>query len=214
MILFDLVGESEQHPIYQDLAIANGNRQYDFLRSVVGASLAVGRPFLSSDVVKALNFHAITCLHTSAGEYRPCPVTVGTHSPPAHYRVASLMDDFINSVNRIWEATDEVVLASFVLWRLNWIHPFINGNGRTARAACYFVLCLKAGRWLPGTTILPELISRERTRYVQALQEVDNSMTAGNMDLGPLHALLSELIAEQLNGGAGAMPAAPAPAAP
>ena len=206
MILFDLVGDNEHHPIYLDLAIANGNRQYDFLRSVVGASLAVGRPFLSAEVIKALNFHAITCLHTSAGAYRPCLVTVGTHQPPDHYRVAALMDDFINVVNRSWEVTDDVVLAAFVLWRLNWIHPFINGNGRTARAACYFALCLKAGRWLPGTTILPELIVRERTRYVHALQQVDSSASAGALDLAPLHTLLAELVAEQLNGS----PAAPA----
>lgn len=224
MILFDLVGDNEHHPIYIDLAITNGNRQYDFLRSVVGASLAVGRPFLSSEVVKALNFHAITCLHTSAGEYRPCLVTVGPHTPPDHYRVPALMDDFINTVNRIWEATDEVVLAAFVLWRLNWIHPFINGNGRTARAASYFVLCLKAGRWLPGTSILPELIVRERVRYVEALRLVDQSVVAGALDLGPLHVLLSELVAEQLNGApaapvaSGAQPAAaaapPAPVPP
>jgi hypothetical protein len=202
VILFDLVGENEQNPIYQDLAIANGNRQYDFLRSVVGASLSVGRPFLSAEVIQALNFHVITCLHSSAGEYRPCPVTVGTHLPPAHYRVPALMDDFINLVNRMWEATDEVVLAAFVLWRLNWIHPFINGNGRTARAACYFVLCLKAGRWLPGTTILPELIVRERARYVDALKQVDDSLVAGALNLAPLHTLLAALVAEQLNGAA------------
>ena len=212
MILFDLVGENEQDPIYQDLAIANGNRQYDFLKSVVGASLAVGRPFLSAEVIKALNFHVITCLHSSAGEYRPCPVTVGTHTPPAHYRVPALMEDFINLVNRMWEVSDEVVLAAFVLWRLNWVHPFINGNGRTARAACYFVLCLKAGRWLPGTTILPELIVRERVQYVAALQLVDNSLANGALDLSPLHALLAGLIAEQLNGAPGSAAAAPAPA--
>ena len=213
MILFDLVGENEQNPIYQDLAIANGNRQYDFLRSVVGASLAVGRPFLSAEVIQALNFHVITCLHSSAGEYRPCPVTVGTHVPPAHYRVPALMDDFINLVNRMWEVTDEVVLAAFVLWRLNWIHPFINGNGRTARAACYFVLCLKAGRWLPGTTILPELIVRERDRYVAALKQVDDSLGAGALDLAPLHTLLAALVAEQLNGAAdgGQLPGASTP---
>ncbi len=207
MILFDLVGDNEHHPIYLDLAIANGNRQYDFLRSVVDASLAIGRPFLSAEVVKALNFHAITCLHTSAGEYRPCPVTVGPHIPPDHYRVSALMDDFINTVNRIWEATDEVVLAAFVLWRLNWIHPFINGNGRTARAACYFVLCLKSGRWLPGTVILPELIVGARVRYVEALRLVDAAAAAGAIDLGPLHALLVELLDEQLKGANGAVSA-------
>jgi fido (protein-threonine AMPylation protein) len=204
VILFDLVGDNEQHPAYQDLTIENGNRQYDFLRSIVGASLAVGRPFLSSHVLKALNFQAIACLHAYSGEYRPCQVTVGGHTPPPHYRVQALMDDFVNSVNRNWESADPVALAAFVLWRLNWIHPFINGNGRTARAACYFVLCVKAQQWLPGTTILPELIRREHARYEQGLQHADASAGAGALDLSLLHALLAELLGEQINGASSA----------
>ncbi|WP_457767574.1 Fic family protein [Cyanobium sp. ULC082] len=166
----------------------------------MGASLSVGRPFLSSQVIKALNFHAIACLHSHAGEFRPCPVAVGPHNPLPHYRVQSLMDDFINLVNRDWENADPVVLAAYVLWRLNWIHPFINGNGRTARAACYFVLCVKAQQWLPGTAILPELIKRERTRYESGLRHADAAAVAGGMDLSPIHALLSELLNEQING--------------
>ena len=160
MILFELLN-TENHPVYQALEVSNGNRQYDFLRSIVQAPLEMGKPFLSQHVIKALNFQAITCLHTNAGEYRPCPVIVGEHKPPEHYRVPALMDDFVNSVNRSWEQTDPVVLATYVLWRINNIHPFINGNGRTARASCYFVLCVKAGGWLPGETILPELKSRQ-----------------------------------------------------
>lgn len=215
MILFDLVGDNEHHPAYQTLTIENGNRQYDFLRSIVGASLAVGRPFLSSQVLKALNFHAITCLHAYAGEYRPCQVVVGNHQPPPHYRVQALMDDFVNTVNRDWEGADPVVLAAFVLWRLNWVHPFINGNGRTARAACYFVLCVKAQQWLPGTTILPELIKRERQRYELGLQHADSSIAAGGLDLSPLHSLLVDLLNEQLGSAQQASaPAGPAPAGP
>lgn len=191
MILFELTG-TEANPSYQKLAIANSNRQYDFLKSIVETSLEIGRPFLSQHVIKALNFQAITCLHTNAGEYRPCPVTVGAYEPPQHYRVSALMDDFVNTVNRNWESLDPVVLASFVLWRLNHIHPFINGNGRTARAACYFVLCLKLGALLPGEKILPELLTENRSRYVTALQEVDASLP--NLNLAPLHTLLSELL--------------------
>jgi hypothetical protein len=200
VILFDLVAENEQHPVYQKLTIENGSRQYDFLQSVVGASLSVGRPFLSSLVLKALNFHAIACLHAYAGEYRPCEVTVRdaggnvVHAPPYPYRVQALMDDFVNLVNREWENTDAVVLATYVLWRLNWIHPFINGNGRTARAACYFVLCLKAQQWLPGSTILPELIRREHVRYEAGLRHADQSG-----DISVLHALIADLVNEQLN---------------
>lgn len=197
MILFELVGR-EDNPAYQELEVANGNRQYDFLRSLVVASLAVGRPFLSQHIIKALNFHAIACLHTAAGEYRPCPVTVGEYRPPDHYRVAPLMDDFVNTVNRAWVEWDAVTLAAFVLWRLNHIHPFINGNGRTARAAAYFVLCVRLGGWLGGTTILPKLLRQNRDEYVAALQAADASLAGGNLDLTVLHALISRLLQEQL----------------
>jgi hypothetical protein len=195
VIVFELTG-SEQHPDYQALEISNGNRHYDFLYSIVGASLALGRPFLSQQIIKALNFHAIACLHIRAGEYRPCDVTAGQHQPPAHYRVSALMDDFVNLVNRHWEQTDAVALATYVLWRLNNIHPFINGNGRTARASCYYVLCVKAGGLLPGTTILPELIKQNHQEYVDALQEGHNS---GGTNLAKLHALVQRLLNEQLS---------------
>lgn len=194
MIVFELTG-SEQHPVYQALEISNGNRHYDFLLSIVGISLAMGRPFLSQQIIKALNFHAIACLHIRAGEYRPCEVTAGQHHPPFHYRVPALMDDFVNVVNRHWEKTDPVALATFVLWRLNNIHPFINGNGRTARASCYYVLCVKAGFLLPGTTILPELIRQNHQEYVAALQEGHDSAGA---NLNRLHALVTRLLEEQL----------------
>jgi prophage maintenance system killer protein len=212
MILFELTG-AESHPVYQDIEVSNGNRQYDFLRSVVHAAVAIGRPFLSEHIIKALNFQAITCLHTNAGEYRPCAVIVGTHTPPAHYRVDALMEDFVNVVNRNFESLDPVTLAAMVLWRLNYIHPFINGNGRTARAACYFVLCIRLGGWLPGTSTLPELICRERDAYVRALQAADQSLANGNVDLTELHTLLSSLLAEQINGAAhpSGLAAAPAP---
>ena len=219
MIVFELTGR-EDHPVYQQLEISNGNRQYDFISSIVLASLAMGRPVLSQHIIKAFNFQAITCLHIDAGEYRPCPVTVGAHTPPDFYRVPALMDDFVNVVNWNWDQTDAVVLATFVLWRLNNIHPFINGNGRTARAACYYVLCVKAGGLLPGQTILPELIRQNRQEHIDSLQHAHVSFAAtGNPDLAPLHAIITRLIDEQIASagtpptGGNTTPAAPAPGA-
>lgn len=197
MILFEITG-SEEHDSYQELEIANGNRQYDFLRSMVAAAVKLQRPFLSQQLLKALNFHAIACLHTHAGEFRPCPVEVGDYIPPQHYRVQALMDDFTNSVNLNFHQMDPVVLAAFVLWRLNHIHPFINGNGRTARAACYFVLCVKSGGWLRGSKILPELLRENRADYVLALKGVDEAAKNGALDLAPLHVLLVRLLELQM----------------
>ena len=71
LILHDIVG-TEDHAEYQALEIANVNRQVDFIRSLVEASLNLDKPFLSQQIIKALNYHAITCLHSNAGEYRPC----------------------------------------------------------------------------------------------------------------------------------------------
>ena len=187
MILFELT--REDHPVYQ---------HYSFLRSIISASLEMGKPFLSQHVLKALNFHAITCLHSYAGEYRPCPVKVGEHHPPEHYRVPALMDDLINTVNRTWDQTDPVLLATYVLWRVNNIHPFINGNGRTARAACYFILCLAAGGWLRGDPILPELIIQNHNEYCEHLQIAHDAFAVGVIYLDPLHAYVSRLLDQQL----------------
>lgn len=108
------------------------------------------------------------------------------------------MDDFVNDVNRNWEAVDPVVMCAYVLWKLNHIHPFINGNGRTARAACYFVLCLRSGAWLPGTTILPELIRQNRDEYIKALKSADAALAGGNVDISELHQFITRLLNIQL----------------
>lgn len=206
MYIFELVG-GEGHDAYQKLSIENLDRQYGFLRSVVEASIALNRPMLSLEVIQALNFHAISCLHANAGVLRPCQVTVGEYMPPPHWEVPARMSMFVDEVNRNWEQTDPVLLACFVLWRLNHIHPFVNGNGRTARVTAYFVLCLKAGQWLAGDVLLPELLRRERPRYVAALKHADASIIAGPLDLSALHNLVSELLNEQLPPDEPPMPA-------
>ena len=147
---------------------------------------------------KAIDYHAIACLHMNAGEYRPCPVRVGDYTPPEHYRVNALMDDFVNTVNRRWNEVEPVQLAAYVLWRLNHIHPFINGNGRTARAACYFVLCVKIGGWLGGRVILPARLRSNRDEYVKALRSADAVEHAEQPDPAALRGLILRLLAEQL----------------
>ncbi len=152
MDLFELSGQSEDHYAYKNLAASNSARHYSFLNSMITAAMEIKRPMLFQSIIKAINFHAIVGLHHEAGQYRTQPVYVGDHNPPVHNSVPALMDDFVNLVNRYWEATDPLALSAFALWRINHIHPFVNGNGRTARAVCYFILCVKAGGLLPGKT--------------------------------------------------------------
>ena len=214
MILYELFG-SEAHPLYQELHISNGDRYYSFLQSIVDIAVKADRRFLSHTVIKALNYHAISCLHTNAGEYRPCMVNVGGRVCPEPHRVQALMDDFTDFINVSWNNTDPVLLGAYILWRLNYIHPFINGNGRTARAACMFAICVKSGAWLPGSPILPELLRvRDRVEYVTALQHAHDTFHAGTVDLKPLFDLLTKLLNEQLASTSGALPGVPATSMP
>ena len=203
MIVHDLTG-NETDTIYKELEVSNGFRHYDFLGSIIKTALQTDRKLLSQTLLKALNFHAIACLHTNAGQYRPCKIRVGCNKNfPEPWQIPDLMDDFTNHVNRSWAEVDDLNLAAFVLWRLNSIHPFINGNGRTARAACLFVICVKAGGWLPYSPILPELIRRDRDEYMRILQGVDESATAGSPDLSELVQFLTKLLQEQVAGANG-----------
>ena len=196
MFIHDLVG-TENNPIYASLAAENLGRQYSFLRSVTIASVGLNRRVLSLEVIRALNHHAITCLHGNAGTFRPCIVQVGDYVPPPHHQVPALMEMLVDEVNRDWHRIDGVILSAYVLWKLNQIHPFVNGNGRTARAVCHFILCLSANGWLPGEPIVPELLRANREEYVQALKFADRNPQFPS-GLAPLHSLLTRLLDQQL----------------
>lgn len=80
----------------------------------------------------------------------------------------------------------------------NWIHPFVEGNGRTARAACYYLICLKADQILPGKRIVPERIRDNRQPYYQALKQADLAWSQGLYDVTALAEYLSGLLKAQL----------------
>jgi Fic family protein len=84
------------------------------------------------------------------------------------------------------------------MWRLNWIHPFTDGNGRTSRAVAYFVLCAKVGYRLPGHSTVPEQIAANKAPYYQALEKADQHWKDGRLDLSDLENLLDECLATQL----------------
>jgi Fic family protein len=91
------------------------------------------------------------------------------------------------------------VLPAYALWRLNWIHPFIEGNGRAARAACYYLICMRQGGLLPGTKIVPERIRENRPRYYAALQAADRHWAKGQFNVDELADYLADLLREQLS---------------
>lgn len=108
------------------------------------------------------------------------------------------MDRFISTIHENWFNLSPTGLAAYGLWRLNWIHPFIEGNGPTARATCYYLLCARAGGLLKGRTIVPERIRENREPYYEALRAADRAWEQGNLDCSQLEAYLNGLVRDQL----------------
>ena len=146
----------------------------------------------------SLNHVAVANLSQLGGRFRKEPVYVGDHVPPHFKDVDEWIDRFISTVQENWYVWTETELAAYGLWRLNWIHPFIDGNGRTARAVCYFLLCARSGSLLSGRRIVPERIRDSREDYEAALTAADRAWEAGHLDFTEMEAYLSRLLQEQL----------------
>jgi len=86
------------------------------------------------------------------------------------------------------------------MWRLNWIHPFADGNGRTSRILSYVVLSIRSGALPPGTPTIPDLIVENRQPYFNALDAADEAWAQGRIDLSVMEELLEILLAKQLTG--------------
>lgn len=156
---------------------------------------AAGRPFkLRPYLILGLHRTAMDGITALAGTWRNGPVIIhgSRHTPPQAAQVPFLVEEMCEYVNDHWESATSVHLAAYVMWKMNWIHPFVDGNGRTARAVSYLVLCAKTGMRLPGTSTIPESIAANKTPYYRALEAAD----AG--DLHPLEEYLGNLLAAQL----------------
>jgi Fic family protein len=138
-------------------------------------------------------------VEVNPGRFRQEKVTIhgSKHIPPPWEDVPRLVEDICDYVNKNWNKTP-IHLASYLMWRINWVHPFCNGNGRTSRMISYLILCIRLGFKLPGARTIPEQISSNKTPYYDALEAADASEMATKLDLSAMEGLLSGLLATQL----------------
>jgi Fic family protein len=101
-------------------------------------------------------------------------------------------------VNDHWQESTPIHLAAYLMWRLNWIHPFADGNGRTSRIISYVVLSIRAGAVLPGTPTIPDQIVDNRKPYFDALDAADAACRKNKIDVSKMEELLASLLANQL----------------
>jgi Fic family protein len=180
---------------------ANGLRQFDAVIEHINQAIDCERRFrLRPSTLLHLNRIALDGLNSYAGNYRPANtyITGSKHKPPAINEVPTLVEDLCEYVNENFDARSALHLAAYVMWQINWIHPFDDGNGRTARAASYLVLCVKLRNRLPGKPTIPDLIAEKKRPYYDALEAADAAWVDGRLDLTALEGLLESHLAAQL----------------
>lgn len=194
----------------------NGLRQADRMFEMLGHAIATGKFRLRPSTLIELNRLAVEGLVVAPGAMRPGAMMIeySRHQPPPHEDVPGYVDDMCDYVFENWEPCSAIHLAAYVLWRLNWIHPFEDGNGRTARATSYLVLCASLGSTLPGTKTIPEVIAADKQPYYEALEAADEAWRAGQLDLFRMESLLTDALAAQLLDVVGQANASTAPPVP
>jgi Fic family protein len=150
-------------------------------------------------------FHriAVEDIYPCGGQYRDAlrrvTISGSEHRVPHESRVPGLVQDLVDKLNVDRESTSALDRAAYALWRFNWIHPFAGGNGRSARALSYLVICVDMGLVPPGLPQLPTLIYERRRDYVEALRAADASeRDSGSPDLSLMRALMEDAITRQL----------------
>ena len=134
------------------------------------------------------------------GQYRNHEVEPGEYRPPGHEAVPGLMVRFVSFVNarETVEGYRPVIRAILAHFYLLSLHPFGDGNGRTARALEAYLL-YGAGYNVRGFYSLANFIYRNRAAYVEELQAA-RFRHGGNLTefvLFALRGFVSELQAVQ-----------------
>jgi Fic family protein len=186
---------------------ANGLRQFDAGKAAAQEAIdRMGsgdyRFRLRPSLIMGLHREALEGINLFAGAYRPGAVSItkSKHLPPPRFRVPELVEDMCDYVNDNWDSKSALHLSAYVMWRLNWIHPFDDGNGRTSRISSYVVLMVRSGFILPGTPAIPDQIVLDRSGYFRALDEADAACREGRIDVSTMEELLGNMLAKQLAG--------------
>jgi len=91
------------------------------------------------------------------------------HLPPDFKEVPLLMDELIDFFND--KGGDlfihPIIKGCIIHFMIGYIHPFVDGNGRAARALFYWYL-LKNGYWLTEYLSISRLIVKSKNQYAQA----------------------------------------------
>lgn len=149
-----------------------------------------GIKFIDEEIKSSLDFafiievHRIMTANTSAegcaGSFRDGPIYVQdhvdgeiAHTPPEFELVESLMEELCKFANGDKVFIHPIIKASIIHFMIGFIHPFKDGNGRTARALFYWYL-LKKDYSLIKSISISRAILDSRIQYDKAFLKTEN----------------------------------------
>ena len=141
-----------------------------------------------------------------SGKYRTTQVVVKnsktgevSFTPPRSYEVKDMVADFIKWLNsEDGREVHPVLRAGISHYVLAYIHPFVDGNGRTARAFATLVM-FSQGYDIKKFFSLEEFFDRNADRYYTTLQSVSNQKAElADKDLTAWLEYFTEGLAEEL----------------
>ena len=124
---------------------------------------------ISEQLIRSLQQLVIKDIEDNeAGKYRPgnVMITGSSHRPPPSFEVPRLMEELIHWIRKNVTKMHPVELAAIAHHKLVHIHPFTDGNGRTARLFMNLLLMQKG---YPMMVIL----KNDRQKYYRALDKAD-----------------------------------------
>lgn len=91
------------------------------------------------------------------------------HTPPPHEEVKQLLEDLCSFANN--DSPDNfihpIIKGIILHFMLAYIHPFADGNGRTARSLVYWYM-MKKGYWLTEYLSISRIIYTSKAKYEHA----------------------------------------------
>jgi Fic family protein len=171
----------------RDLMVQRKDKQevLNYLKALeIIPEFAKRNPFTVKDFLKVHKTVTNKTLENPKDEgiFRNCKVVVGNRftgevifEPPSTDKVSLLVDSFFNWFNskEVIEI-DSVIHAGITHYEIVRIHPFIDGNGRTARIMATLVL-YKRGFDVKRFFTLDDYYDYDRRSYYDALKSVDQN---------------------------------------
>ena len=116
------------------------------------------------------------------GRYRTVSVSINraVHRPPKPVQVEGYMDELFAFINRANEPKYDLLKMAIAHHRFLWIHPFVNGNGRTIRLFTYAMLVKQGFNVDIGRILNPTAVfCSNRKNYYRYLSLADTGRDKG-----------------------------------